>query len=597
MNRCMRCTRPRKSFAPLAAVAMLLAGFLTIGAQLPVALAKGDPPPLTWDHYYDQDQVLAALEALHEAYPDLTGLQSLGKSAEGRDIWCLTISNEDTGPDLGKPAMYVDGAIHGNEIQATEVCLYLAWQLLTRYGDWDRITELVDRVAFYIIPTVNVDSRARFFSDPGSYNIGRTARVPHDDDRDGLEDEDDFEDIDGDGQILQMRIRDPHGDYKTHPDDPQVMVRRDPDEPGEWTRLGSEGIDNDGDGRVNEDPPGYLDMNRNYGFEWQPSYVQSGAGDYPFSARNTRAVGDFVTSKPNIAFAFAFHNYGGMFLRGPGSKLSPPFPPADIKVWDYLGAEGEKTVPGYRYLVSMDDLYTTHGDFDEFMYLCWGVLGFVGELYMGSQVAYRKESDEPAGTGDDRFTRRPSFLERHEFNDHLMMGEMFEPWQKFEHPTFGEIEIGGWRQFTVRMSPGWMLPDMLHRNAMFVIWTATQLPQVSLEVFEVEPLGDGLFRVRARAANAAAIPTLTAHARNREIYRRDQFTIAGKGIEVLSGGILDDPHFDKVTPVEHRPWRIPAHVNGFGKQEVQWIVAGKGKVTVAYEGVKCGRREVTAELR
>ena len=123
---------------------------------------------------------------------------------------------------------------------------------------------------------------------PGGYNIGRTARVPYDDDHDGLLDEDGPEDLDGDGMILQMRIRDPHGEFKTDPDDPRVMLRVKPGEQGEWRRLGFEGIDDDGDGRVNEDPPGYLDMNRNWGFLWQPTYVQDGAGLYPFSAKVTR---------------------------------------------------------------------------------------------------------------------------------------------------------------------------------------------------------------------------------------------------------------------------------------------------------------------
>jgi hypothetical protein len=567
----------------------------TLAATGTAAAQDADPTGLTWTHYYDQDQVTAALKTLNAKFPSMTELQSLGKSAEGRDIWCLTINNQATGPDTSKPAMYVDGAIHGNEIQATEVCLYTAWQLLTKYGEWEKITDLVDRVAFYIIPTVNVDNRARFFSDPGSYNIGRSARQPHDDDHDGLLDEDDYEDVDGDGHIMQMRIRDPHGNYRSHPEEPRVMQRVKPGEQGEWRRLGAEGIDNDGDGSVNEDPPGYLDMNRNWGFKWQPTYVQSGSGDFPFSAQNTKAISDFITTKPNIGFAFAFHNYGGMFLRGPGSKLSPPFPPSDIAVWDYLGAEGEKTVPGYRYLVSMEDLYTTHGDFDEYMYGCWGVYGFVGELYMGAQVAYRKQG-ETTESDEDPFTSRPSFKERQQFNDHLMLGEMFEEWRPFNHPIYGEIEIGGWRQFTVRMPPDWMLPDMLHRNAMFVIWTATQLPNLTLEVIEVKAMGDGLHRIRVRAANSGAIPTLSAMARNKQIYRLDTFTIEGRGIEVLSGGVLTDPHFNKVDAVDHRPWRIPTFVPQFGKREVQWLVSGSGKITVGLDTHKGGQHQVEMEL-
>jgi hypothetical protein len=40
------------------------------------------------------------------------------------------------------------------------------------------------------------------------------------------------EDVDGDGRILYMRMPDPNGNYKAHPDDPRLMVARDPAEHG-----------------------------------------------------------------------------------------------------------------------------------------------------------------------------------------------------------------------------------------------------------------------------------------------------------------------------------------------------------------------------
>ena len=181
---------------------------------------------LAFDHYYDGPEMERSLELLNEGYPNLTQLRSLGTSEEGRDIWLLTINNPTTGKDTEKPGVYVDGTIHGNEIQAAEVCLYLAWYLLDSYDRNESIRELVDSRAFYIIPIVNADSRWRFFTDAGSYGIGRTARVPFDDDRDGLADEDGFEDIDGDGEILTMWVKDPFGGWKKHPDDARVMARR-----------------------------------------------------------------------------------------------------------------------------------------------------------------------------------------------------------------------------------------------------------------------------------------------------------------------------------------------------------------------------------
>jgi len=574
----------------------IISALLAVGLQVSIGLA-GERVPLTFDHYYDGPAVVDTVHRLHEAYPDLTELRSLGKSEEGRDIWMLAINNTATGLDTDKPGIYVDGAIHGNEIQATEVCLYLAWYLLDGYDRVPLIKELVDTKAFYIVPVVNVDSRARFFEEPGGYGIGRSGAVAYDDDHDGLTDEDPDEDIDGDGEILDMRIRDPFGDYKTHPDDPRVMVRIKPGEQGEWRRLGSEGIDNDGDGRLNEDPLGYLDMNRNYGFKWQPPYVQGGAGDFPMSGNVTTAIADFVITKPNICFDFAFHNTGGMIVRGPGSKLAGMYSQQDVKVYDFLGSEGEKILPGYRYIIGSKDLYTTHGDFDEWMFSNLGTYGFVGELFMSDKERYRKQDEKPKGEDEDRsfFGGTPD-EEKQKFNDIVNQGTMFKAWTKFQHPQYGEVEIGGWRQFTTRIGPTFMLQEMVHRNASLVIFTAGHAPTVELEVVEVKKLADNLHRIRVRSSNRKAIPTLSAQAIRRDIVRPDILRLEGEGLKVVSGGIVSDALFDKVDFVEHRPWMIFTSVPSFGERTIQWIVEGHGKATITFDAIKATNRSLTVEF-
>ena len=212
--------------------------------------------PLRFDHYYTYEQVGEALRALHEAFPELTSIDVVGKSEEGRDIWAMTVNNPGTGPDLNKPGVYVDGNIHGNEIQAAEVALAFLNRLLVSYGSNPQITELVDRNAYYVIPVVNVDGRYHFFQDANTPSSSRSIRIPKDDDNDGLFDEDGPDDLDGDGNICTMRKADPFGRYKTDPEEPRLMIPVKPDEKGEWTLLGDEGIDNDGDGRINEDAEG-----------------------------------------------------------------------------------------------------------------------------------------------------------------------------------------------------------------------------------------------------------------------------------------------------------------------------------------------------
>jgi hypothetical protein len=568
----------------LVGIALIVALFLFTNSE------AADKVKLSFDHYYSGKEVVDSLRKLNSAYPNLTSLKSIGKSEERRDIWLLTINNPKTGNDTEKPGIYADGAIHGNEIQATETLLYLGYYLLDKYDNLPIVKKLIDTHAFYIIPIVNVDSRGRFFTDPGGYNIGRTGRVPHDDDRDGLVDEDDYEDLDGDGEILRMRIKDPSGKFKTHPDDKRVMVQVKPGEKGEWSILGSEGIDNDGDGRLNEDPPGYLDMNRNYGFKWQPRYVQSGSGDYPMSGMVTKAISDFVLTKPNIVLGFALHNSGGMILRGPGSKLAGFYPPQDIAVYDFLGKEGEKIIPGYRYLVTKDDLYTTYGDFDEWMYSNLGIYCFTGELFISIREQYRKSGEKKEKPQEREWFGAIKDIEKQKFNEFVNQGSMFKDWTKFKHPQFGEIEIGGWRTFTTRMPPTFMLLEELHRFASLIMFSSRHTPEVEMKTIEIKKIGDGLTRVRVRLTNSKAIPTLSKKALTKEISRKDIVKIEGNGIEVISGGIIDDIHFEKISYVKHRPWMIFTHVPGFGHRDIQWIVKGSGKVEIFYDSLKAENR-------
>ncbi|MFQ6091625.1 MAG: hypothetical protein ACE5OR_02905 [bacterium] len=173
---------------------------------------------------------------------------------------------------------------------------------------------------------------------------------------------------------------------------------------------------------------------------------------------------------------------------------------------------------------------------------------------------------------------------------------MFRDWKEFDHPHFGKIEIGGWRAFSTRIPPTFMLPEMAHRNASLVLFAAKHAPEIELEVIEVKKLGDDLHRIRVRASNANAIPTLSSKALSKNLTRRDILKIEGSGFEVVSGGIIEDIHLDRVNPVEYKPWMIFTTIPSFGKREVQWIVKGQGKATITIDSVKAKDRSLTIDL-
>jgi hypothetical protein len=554
--------------------------------------------PLRFDFYYSYEQVTEALKALNKAYPELTTLDQVGRSEEGRIIWALTINNPKTGKPLEKPGVYADGNIHGNEIQATEVCLYLANRLLTNYGKIKDITEVVDRNAYYIIPVVNVDGRAHFFEDANTPSSNRGLRIPVDDDHDGLFDEDGPEDLDGDGTIATMRIRDTLGRLRTDPEDRRLMIAVKPGEKGEWTRLGQEGIDNDGDGEVNEDGEGYVDGNRDWGFNWQPPYVQSGAGKYPFEGTGTRAIAEWILARPNIIMVFAFHNNGGMYLRGPSFKAAGELPQGDISVYNYLGENIEKIVPGYEYLISWKDLYSTYGDFTDFTDNLVGSYSFVGELYQTETETFdgtykRKEEQGRMRFGEALEGER----QRLEFNDNVTQGELFKEWKPYKHPLYGDIEIGGWVKMSTRLPHPFMLQDLVHRNASAVIFAAQNTPKITMDVFEVKKIEGDLWSIRVRLVNEGVMPTVTFQTVKNKLYPLDMLTVSGKNATVVSGGKLTDPWFGKVDYKEHKPEVQLCQVPGFGKIEYQFLVTGKGNVDIKFASRKAGTVTKTVALK
>ena len=53
--------------------------------------------PINWKRYYTLAERTKLINDIHAKYPQLTDIQSLGKSRMGRDQWMLTITNKSTG--------------------------------------------------------------------------------------------------------------------------------------------------------------------------------------------------------------------------------------------------------------------------------------------------------------------------------------------------------------------------------------------------------------------------------------------------------------------------------------------------------------------
>ena len=533
-----------------------------------------------WNRFYDLEELYAQFDRLQQAWPEHLSSQRLGYSTENRELRLYVLNDPATGPPEKKPAMWIDGNVHGNEVQGGEAVLYTAWYLLENKGHNARVDELLERVVFYLVPSVNPDGRAHWFADVHSSSSARSGYMPVDDDRDGVADEDPPNDLDGDGHRTQMRKYLPgEGTHRLDPDDPRVMVRvpeNDRGIRGDWVLLGREGIDDDGDGRIDEDGPGRYDMNRAWPSLWQPWHVQRGGGPYPLYWPETRAVAGFLLSHPNVAAVQSFHNAGGMILRGPGTESFGGYPAGDLRVFDQLGEEGERMLPFYRYLVLWKDLYTVFGGFATWAYEGLGVISFTNELWTGKRRFGDEERVDAAG--------------RQWFDDHLLSGAGFVEWKPYEHPLYGAIEIGGFRKDVGRIPPSFLIEEMLHRNAMFCLAHAEACPQVLIEDPVVTDLGSGVHAIDVVFRNLRAIPTRTERASQQAIGLPDRYMLdPRRGLKLLAGGFRQDRYRpEQVELAEEEPGRL-LREEGLVKGDevrVRWFVRGTGRAVILWQGEK-----------
>lgn len=248
------------------------------------------PGELSFDIYHTPKEVNSFLESWSSKYPQLTKLINIGKSSGKNDLFVFRIatgSKGSPGPD-SRPAVFVSANIEGVHPVGTEAALMLIQKLLTKYGSDSKITSLLEKRTIYVAPLLNPDAAYSFFA---RIRIERRRNNnPVDDDLDELIDEDGPDDLNQDGMITQMRVKDPEGQMIPDPTEPRLMRQADPKkgEKGIY-KVYTEGLDNDRDGNYNEDPPGGVEINCNFPHDFE--YYVKAAGLWPVSQKETIAFG------------------------------------------------------------------------------------------------------------------------------------------------------------------------------------------------------------------------------------------------------------------------------------------------------------------
>lgn len=329
--------------------------------------------------FFDYVSMTEYLKQLELRFRDIMNLWSLGKTYEGREIWCVKLSDNPRSTDDGvpgsEPNALLVGAHHGNEWISYETALYVMTFLLENYGgtgqNGTEATYLLDNREIFIVPMLNADGTqyshdtergwrknrepnylydqmpgSYFDPDliPASYGVdinrnygwmwhlsgGSNALVSSGSSYRGPPDN-----VDDDGDaIVQVDIR--NGIFPG----PDEGVDEDP----------IDGIDNDGDGEVDEDPAG--------GFTSAETIAMKKLGE------------EF-----DFPVAITYHSYSELVLWpwGYTDEVAPDGP--------HMAQLGERMAEMNGYLPEQGyDLYMVTGDMTDWFYSQYGTYAYTIEI-------------------------------------------------------------------------------------------------------------------------------------------------------------------------------------------------------------------------
>ncbi len=518
--------------------------------------------------YSDHNQMGQRLRELTQTYPTMTNLQSLASTKGDKDIWLLTIG---TGEVTEKPAIAIVGGISGDHLLGSELALQMAERLLAN-SDQPSIKNLMDSMSFYIFPDMSPDARAQYFAPLQYERLGNAN--PTDLDRDGRIGEDPYNDLNNDGMITMMRIKDPTGQWMKHPEDERVMVKARPEkgERGEYL-LFSEGIDEDKDGQFNEDGEEGVIFNRNFTFKY-PHFTR-GAGEHAVSEIETRAIADFLYEAKNVFAVISFGEANNLtdpvsFNQGEANaRIQTGWQKSDVQINEHvsriykqhLGDEAPKASKG------------SDGDFFQWAYYHYGRFSF-------STTGWTVPSGEKAGS-DEIKSDELNFLR---WAEDKGLENIFVPWETIgEHPDFPgrTVEVGGIVPFAMKNPPYSMADTIAEKHFAFVAEVAALRPIIDIINIETERVGRNLHRITADIINKGTFPSASQTGEKVRWVQKSVLRLETKeGQSILSG----------------KPVEVLGAIEGRSSLQRSWLIRGSGSVVIRAGAEASGIREVTIDL-
>lgn len=535
----------------------------------------GPKVAISFDKYHGYTGTVEYLKAVNKAYPDITELQEIGRSSQGRPMYVLAITNKKTGTtldrekklvherllevpktpvtdlDLGKAGYMITGCTHGNEMTGNEVCLYFIDQVVSGYDSDADITRMVDSKVLYVCPAINVD---------GLYNtveLGATQRTNSMYQEGKLE----RKDLNHDGRWTQVRYKDPKGYYCVDPTDSRIMIHASRDVPESdrysviWEAQNDKGID----------------MNRNFPEAWwnTKTLLPAGSGHYATEALEVQAICEFMITHPNIYMVNEYHTQGGHVYRPLGSTDDKGFQPRDLVVYDQI--LGKK----YQELMESKDLnsvwrraWTPGGVYAglllDWLYKQCGILSIATELWNPRHEI--PELKDLEGNDLQRGIQKYAI-------DH----KLYLDWQKSKHPEHGDVEVGGWiaEVGPNNAYPGEPLRTICERQWQFDRYCIGMMPQISIENLQAKVTSSAgstkVVEISADIVNAGPLPSGLQNTENMAFNRGDVAWIVGNQdkMHVISGSVCEK--LGNLFGTEPLPG-----FRGQNRKTVKWVVAVEG---------------------
>lgn len=527
------------------------------------------------------------IEALAKASGGVASITRLATSTHGKPIEMIRLGNPPA--DADPAAVLIVAGADGRHRTGVEVALGLCETIARTSPPW------VKARTVYVVPCLNPDA----FAKDGP--VADSGRLPMDDDADHDRRiaEDPAEDLDHDGLVLTMRVKNPApstGLQATHiedPDEPRLLRPIDAAK-GERAMYAvlTEGIDNDNDGKFNEDgwggsAGGGIDLDMNWPAHW-PQF-KDGSGSRPLQTPETAELAKWCLAHPEIAAVVAFGRHDTLVNIPEAGKMDPS---GEVP----LGIENDDK-PFYEAVSSTFKEITginecpkpdTGGSFVAWAYTNLGVPALATPVWVRPDLVKEEKrfkppaaeppaktdapaADTPKDKPEPPKADQPKAEKKEEKKDDKKEGKPkkkesggddqkwlkyfddrgadlpagFAAWKPFKHPQLGDVEIGGFVPRARMNAPAAEVPHLVELQAAFLSDLLGKLPTVETTMF-VSKISGGMWRVTLRVTNTGTMPTRTAMGAKARRLPPMRAKISVDPVSIIAGGKA--PTAERLSP-------------------------------------------------